>query len=69
MLRKEEQRIIEEMRKLDLEIAKDNIREDNGEELPWDGNDSKGEKLETLRAGLEAELEEIHREWREPEFG
>lgn len=57
-LRKMEQRITEKMRKLDLEDAKDNIREDNGEELSWDGNDSKDEKRKKLRT----QLEEIHRE-------
>ncbi len=57
ILRKEEQRIIEEMRKLDLEIARDNIREDNREELSWDGNDSKEEKQKKL----EIELQEIQR--------
>ena len=49
------------MRKLDLEIVKDNLSEDNEDNkeelLLWDGNDSREEKLETLTN----ELEEIHR--------
>ncbi|MBI2859475.1 MAG: hypothetical protein HYX90_10390 [Chloroflexi bacterium] len=57
-LRQEKQRIIGEMRKVDLEIAKNNLSEDNGEKLSWDGNDTKEENLEKFKRWLE----EIQRE-------
>jgi len=57
-LRREEQRIIEEIRKLDLESNQNNLRDDNGERLSWDDNDNKEEKRKKLRT----ELEEIQSE-------
>ena len=53
MLRKEEQRIIEEIRKLDLEGAQNNLRDDNEGKLSWDDNDNKEKKREKLRKKLE----------------
>jgi len=59
MLRKEEQKIIEEKGKLHSETAKGNLREDKGEELSWDDYDDK--KEEELKK-CETELEEVQRE-------
>ena len=60
MLRKEEHRIIQEMRKLDLEIAKRDLSENNGEKLSWNIKESQNEELEKL-GKLRVELEDIQR--------